>query len=141
MDPAAARSLAERAGERQDILDARVVADNINREFAGDEAFDGMDGRQGGSRQLVPGAGRGRYTIPRSITVTRVGGGEDRPSKGRKGTKVATSDAFPEHEYPEGYTKEQLDLMELTDVIMLKDMQQKQRKLARKDVPLPGNLI
>ena len=103
VDPAAARSLAERAGERQDILDARVVVDNVNREFAGDEAFAGMDGRQGGSRQPMPGGRRGPYVIPRNITVTRVAGGEDRPSKRRKVAKVATSDAFPEHEYPEGF--------------------------------------
>ena len=102
--------MVERAGERQDLLDARAVAENVNRELAdGAQVPEHVD-QLGGRRQPVPGGGRRRYVIPRATTVTTVPGKELQPSKRRK--KVDTADAFPESEYPENYTREQINMME-----------------------------
>ena len=140
VDLAAARNMAERASERQDLLDARAVAENVNRELANgaDAGVQGPPIQPGSRRQAVPGGRGGMYMIPRCTTVTPVAGKENQPSKRRK--KAETADAFPESEYPDNYTREQINMMEPADVIKIKEMQMKEKKLTKKEVALPGNL-
>ena len=148
MDPVAARRLLEQASVRQDVLDMRAIVDDIGNESGG-----GMPplGGPGGLRAPVDqanGRGRGRrFVIPRNPGETdgnHPRGAEDsekNPRKKRKGAeKGRTSDIFPEAEWPVGYTREQVDQLETSEVIKIQERQHKQKKMAGKELPLPGEL-
>ena len=54
---------------------------------------------------------------------------------------MKTSDCFPEEDWPTGYNKEQIDSYEKHEIIAILDRQQRERKLAGKETPLPGKNI
>ena len=152
-----ARRMVEEAATRQDDLDRQALLEEIHREAEVD-----MNHQQIEVQARQPLGEGPRFRIPRHQTASstpvpavRPGGSstpdtarrpvgsatsatsEKVPKRKRK-KKMKTSDSFPEDEWPTGYTREQINSCERSEILAILDRQQRERTLAGKETPLPG---